>query len=45
MWPFPEEIEGWFGDVKANKAKPGDDREVVPMTKNEDPRIMALRGK
>lgn len=45
MWPFPDELENWFGDVKAKRPSPGDDRDVVAMTKNEDPRIAKLRGK
>lgn len=45
MWPFVEEINDWFQDVKAKRGVAGDDRDVVEMTKNEDPRIAALRGR
>lgn len=45
MWPFVDEINEWFGDVKEKRAAPTDDREVVPLTKNEDPRIARLKGR
>lgn len=46
MWPFPEATNEWFDEVKARKGlddDPGDDRTKVPMTRNEDPRVLALR--
>jgi hypothetical protein len=45
MWPFSDEVNEWFGDVKAKKASPGDDREQTNLLKNEDPRIAKLRGR
>jgi hypothetical protein len=46
MWPFSECLNEWFDEVRARKGiddDPDDDREKVPMIKNEDPRLLKLR--
>lgn len=48
MWPFSELTNDWFEEVRARKGLDNDDdddRTHVPMTKNEDPRLLALRGR
>jgi hypothetical protein len=48
MWPFPDATNEWFEEVRARKGlddDPNDTRTKVPMTKNEDPRLLALRGR
>jgi hypothetical protein len=45
MWPFAEEINDWFDQLKADKEETaGDDRTKVPLMKNEDPRLMRLKN-
>jgi hypothetical protein len=44
MWPFNDAVNEWFEDRKDNKPSTEDDREVVPMVKNEDPRLMKMRA-
>lgn len=46
MWSHPDALNEWFDDVKANRDVGGgsdDDDEIVPMTKNEDPRMLSLK--
>ena len=47
MWLFPEAQSEWFAelDFRRNRdiGKPNDTREQVPMTENDDPRMVAFR--
>jgi hypothetical protein len=47
MWLFPEAQNDWFKelDYRRNRdlGKPNDTRDQVPMTENEDPRMVAFR--
>lgn len=48
MWPFSECTNEWFEEVRARKGLNNDDRDdrtQVPMVKNEDPRLLKLKGR
>lgn len=47
MWPFSELTNDWFEEVRSRRGETteDDDRTMVPMTRNEDPRLLALKGR
>jgi len=44
MWTHPEALSEHFDEVRAKRGQSSSDDEIeAPMTKNEDPRLLALR--
>jgi hypothetical protein len=45
MWPFADEVNDWFDEIRTNKEQSAqDNRTQVPMEKNEDPRLARLKA-